>query len=137
RYFALVNPTSDLAPGFSRDIEAAAATLGIDILRASNDRELESVFAGVPKSLRGVLISSTDAFFFVRRERIAALAIRHGLPAIFDARIYATAGGLMSYAGNDTDMMLQTVGYVVRVIRGERPADLPVAQPTKFALTIN
>jgi putative ABC transport system substrate-binding protein len=139
RYFALVNPTSDLAPDFRRDIEAAAATLGIkiDFLRASNDWELEQAFAGVSKSPRGVLISSTDAFFFVRRERIAALAISHGLPAIFDARIYATAGGLMSYAGNDTDMMLQTVGYIVRILRGEQPADLPVAQPTKFALTIN
>jgi putative ABC transport system substrate-binding protein len=139
RYFALVNPTSDLAPDFSRDIEAAAATLGIkiDFLRASNDRELEQAFAGISKSPRGVLISSTDAFFFVRRERIAALAISHGLPAIFDARIYAVAGGLMSYAGNDADMMLQTVGYIVRVLRGEQPADLPVAQPTRFALTIN
>lgn len=139
RCFALVNPTSDLAPAFSRDIEAAAATLGItvDILRASNDQELEAAFAGIPKSPRGVLISSTDAFFFVRRERIAELAIGHGLPAIFDARIYAMAGGLMSYAGNDIDMMLQTVGYIVRILRGERPADLPVAQPTKFALTIN
>jgi putative tryptophan/tyrosine transport system substrate-binding protein len=139
RYFALVNPTSDLAPGFRGDIEAAAATLkiNVDILRASNDQELEAAFAGIPSSPRGVLISSTDAFFFVRRERIAELAIRHALPAIFDARIYATAGGLMSYSGNDADMMLQTVGYIARILRGERPANLPVAQPTKFALTIN
>ncbi len=139
RYFALVNPTSDLAAPFIRDIEAAAATLGIRIefLRASNDRELEEAFAGIPPSSRGVLVSSTDALFFVRRERIAALAIRHGLPAIFDARIYAVAGGLMSYAGDDIDMMLLAVSYIGRILRGEKPADLPVAQPTKFALTVN
>jgi len=139
RYFALINPTSDLAGPFIRDIEAAAATLGIKIefLRARNDSELEEAFAGVPQSSRGVLVSSTDALFFVRRERIAALAISRGLPTIFDARIYATSGGLMSYAGDDTDMMLLMVSYIGRILKGERPADLPVAQPTKFALTIN
>ena len=140
RYFALINPTSDLARPFIRDIEAAAATLGIRIefLRASNDQnELDEAFAGVPQPSRSVLVSSTDALFFVRREQIARLAIRHGLPTIFDARIYATAGGLMSYAGDDTDMMLLMVSYVGRILKGEKPADLPVAQPTKFVLTIN
>jgi putative ABC transport system substrate-binding protein len=139
RYFALVNPTSDLAGPFIRDIEAAAATLGIriELLRAGNDRELDEVFAGIPQPSQGVLISSTDALFFVRRERIAALAIRHGLPTIFDARIYVVAGGLMSYAGVDTDMMLLMVSYIGRILKGEKPADLPVVQPTKFALTIN
>ena len=137
--FALINPTSDLAAAFTKDIAAAAATLGIgiDILRASNDREIEAAFAGIPEPSRSVLVSGTDAFFFVRREQIAALAIRHGLPAIFDARVYTKAGGLMSYAGDETDMMLQHTGYIVRILWGERPEDLPVAQPTKFALTIN
>ena len=138
-YYALINPTSDLAAAFTGDIEAAAATLGIriDILRASNDRELEAAFGGIPQPSRAVLISSTDAFFFVRREQIAKLAIRHGLPTIFDARIYTVAGGLMSYAGDDTDMMLLMVSYIGRILKGEKPADLPVVQPTKFALTIN
>ena len=139
RYFALINPTSYLAADFTRDIEAAATTLRIriELLRASNDRELDAVFAGIPPGSRNLLISSTDAFFFVRRERIAALAIRHGLAAIFDARAYVTAGGLMSYAGDDTDMMLLTASYIGRILKGEKPADLPVAQPTKFALTVN
>jgi putative ABC transport system substrate-binding protein len=139
RFFALVNPTSDLARPFIRDIEAAAATLGIriELLRAGNDRELDEVFAGIPQPSRGVLISSTDALYFVRRERIAALAIARGLPTIFDARIYVAAGGLMSYAGDDTDMMLLMVSYVGRILKGEKPADLPVVQPTKFALTLN
>jgi putative ABC transport system substrate-binding protein len=139
RYFALINPTSNLAASFVRDMETAAATLGIhiDILRASTDRELETAFASIPQQSRSVLVSSTDAFFFVRREQIATLAIRYGLPAIFDARAYARAGGLMSYAGDEADMMLLTANYTGRILRGERPADLPVAQPTKFALTIN
>jgi putative ABC transport system substrate-binding protein len=138
-YFALVNPASDLAGPFIRDIEAAAATLGIriELLRASNDLELDEAFARIPQPSRSVLISSTDALFFVRREKIATLAIRHGLPTIFDARIYVVAGGLMSYAGVDTDMMLLMVSYIGRILRGEKPADLPVVQPTKFALTIN
>jgi len=139
RYYALINPTSDLTAAFVRDVEAAAATLGIhvEILRASNDLELEAAFTGIPQGARSVLVSSTDAFFFVRREQIGALAIRHGLPAIFDARAYTRAGGLMSYAGDDTDMMLLATSYIGRLLRGERPEDLPVAQPTKFALTIN
>jgi putative ABC transport system substrate-binding protein len=139
RCFALINPASDLAAAFTKDISAAAATLGmgIDILRASNDREIEQAFADIPQSSRSVLVSSTDALFFVRREQIATLAIRHGLPAIFDARVYTRAGGLMSYAGDETDMILQYTGYIGRVLKGTRPEDLPVAQPTKFALTIN
>ncbi len=139
RYFALVNPASDLAGPFTRDIEAAAATLGIrvDILRASDDRELEAAFAGIPQQSRSVLVSGSDAFFFVRREQIGALAVRYGVSTIFDARAYTKAGGLMSYAGDDTDLMLLTASYTGRILRGERPADLPVAQPTKFALTIN
>jgi|KBSMisStaDraftv2_1062788.scaffolds.fasta_scaffold61355_4 putative ABC transport system substrate-binding protein len=139
RYFALINPTAGLAEVFTRDMEAAVAGLGIriEILRASNDRELEAAFANIPRQSQSVLMSSTDAFFFVRRELIAELAIRHGLPAIFDARAYVRAGGLMSYAGDDTDLMLLAAGYIGRILKGERPMDLPVTQPTKFALTIN
>jgi putative ABC transport system substrate-binding protein len=139
RFYALINPTSDLAGAFTRDVERAAANFGIhaEFLRASNDRELETAFANIPQPSQGVLISATDAFFFVRREQIAALAIRHGLPAIFDARAYTKAGGLISYAGDDTDLTQQAANYVGRILKGERPADLPVAQPTKFALSIN
>jgi ABC-type uncharacterized transport system substrate-binding protein len=137
RYLALTNPTSSLVEGFTRDLDAAAAGLGIrvDILRATNDRELEAAFADIPR--HSVLISSTDAFFFVRREQIAALAIRYGVATIFDAPAYTRAGGLMSYSGEDLNLMLLTTGYINRVLRGENPADLPVAQPTKFVLTIN
>jgi putative ABC transport system substrate-binding protein len=139
RCFALINPTSDLADAFTRDIKTAAASLGIsvEILRASNDHEIEAAFAGIPPQSNGVLLSSTDAFFFVRREQITSLAIRAALPGNFDARAYTKAGGLMSYAADDTDLMLLTAIYVARILKGKTPADLPVAQPTKFALTIN
>lgn len=137
RYFALINPTSNLAEGFIRDIEAAASSLGIrvEIARASNERELESAFAAIPP--QSVLVSSTDAFFFVQRERIAALAVRYRVPSAFDAPAYTRAGGLLSYSGDDTNLLLLTTSYVGRVLKGEQPADLPVAQPTKFILTVN
>jgi ABC-type uncharacterized transport system substrate-binding protein len=137
RYFALINPDSNLAEGFTKDIEAAAGGLGIrvDILRATSDREFEAVFAGIPR--HSVLICSTDALFFIRREQIAALAIRYEVATIFDAPAYTRAGGLMSYSGDDVNLMLLTTGYIGRILKGEKPENLPVAQPTKFVLTIN
>jgi putative tryptophan/tyrosine transport system substrate-binding protein len=137
RYFALINPTSALAEKFTRDIEAAARRLAIhiDMVRASNENELEAAFARIPP--QSLLVSSTDAFFFVQRERIASLAIRHGVPSAFDAPAYTRAGGLLSYSGEDNNLLLLTTSYVGRILRGERPADLPVAQPDKFVLTIN
>jgi putative tryptophan/tyrosine transport system substrate-binding protein len=137
RYFALINPTSALAEKFTRDIEAAATRLAIhvEMVRASNETELEAAFARIPP--QSLLVSSTDAFFFVQRERIASLAIRHGVPSAFDAPAYTRAGGLLSYSGEDNNLLLLTTSYVGRILRGERPADLPVAQPDKFVLTIN
>ena len=133
-YFALINPLSNLAPGFIRDIEVAAGALGIrvEILRASSEREYETGIAGIPR--RSVLICSTDALFFVRREQIAALAIRYGVATIFDAPAYTKAGGLVSYSADDQGLMLLATGYIARILKGEKPADLPVAQPTKFVL---
>jgi len=137
RYFALINPTSNLVESFTLDIEAAATRLGIrvELVRASNETEIEAAFAGIPP--QSLLVSSTDAFFFVQRERIAALAVRYGVPSAFDAPAYTRAGGLLSYSGDDTNLLLLTTSYVGRVLHGEQPADLPVAQPDKFLLTIN
>jgi len=137
RYFALINPTSNLVESFTLDIEAAATRLGIrvELVRASNETEIEAAFAGIPP--QSLLVSGTDAFFFVQRERIAALAIRYGVPSAFDAPAYTRAGGLLSYSGDDTNLLLLTTSYVGRVLNGEQPADLPVAQPTKFVLTVN
>jgi putative ABC transport system substrate-binding protein len=139
RYFALLNPTGNLAGGFTKALGAAAATLAIqiDVLRASTDPEIEAAFAAIPEKSGSVLVSGTDAFFFLRREKITALAARHGVPTIFDAPAYTKAGGLMSYGADDVDLMLLTASYTGRVLKGQQPADLPVMQPTKFVLTIN
>ena len=136
-YFALVNPTSNLAENFIRDIEAAGTRLGIriELAKASNETELEAAFAGIPP--QSLLVSGTDAFFFVQRERIAALTVRYRVPSAFDAPAYTRAGGLLSYSGDDTNLLLLTASYVGRILKGEQPSDLPVAQPTKFVLTIN
>jgi putative ABC transport system substrate-binding protein len=139
QYFALVNPTSNLAAPVQRTLEVAASTLGIhlEILRASNDRELEIAFARFPQQYRSVLVSSTDPFFFTRRRQIATLAARHAVPTIFDASPYVEAGGLISYGGDPTDLMLLTTRYVSRVLKGERPANLPIVQSAKFNMAIN
>ena len=139
QYFALINPMSKLSEGFANQLKSAAVTLGIHvvILRASNDRELGTAFADIPEGQRNVLISATDAFFFSRREHIAALAIRYGVSTSFDFASYTRAGGLMSYAADDVDLLRQCAGYVGRIIRGQRPMGLPVVQPTKFIFSIN
>jgi putative ABC transport system substrate-binding protein len=139
QYFALVNPTSNLAAPVQRTLDVAASALGIhlEILRASNDNELEIAFARIPQQYRSVLVSSTDPFFFTRRQQIATLAIRYAVPTIFDAPPYVEAGGLISYGGEQTDLMLLTTRYVSRVLKGERPANLPVVQPAKFTMAIN
>src|SRR5262249_53476471 len=105
------------------------------IVKASNEAELEAAFAGIPP--QSLLVSSTDAFFFVQRQRVAALAVRYGVPSAFDAPAYTRADGLLSYSGEDSNLLLLTTSYVGRILKGEQPADLPVAQPDKFLLTIN
>jgi putative tryptophan/tyrosine transport system substrate-binding protein len=138
RYFTIVNPTSPLAQPFSKDLEAGAASLGIrlDILRASTDGELEAAFASLPQP-GSVLLFGPDAFFYIRRGEIAALAARYALPAIFDGRDYVEAGGLICYGADFLDVMQFAGGYTGRILKGEKPADLPVVQSAKFELVIN
>jgi putative ABC transport system substrate-binding protein len=139
-YFALVNPTSALAELFTRELQAGAATLGlqVEILRASTDPEIERAFAGLPRQPGNALVFGPDAFFYIRRTRIAALAVQHAVPTIFDNRDYVEAGGLMSYGGADFLNLMQLAGsYTGRILKGEKPADLPVAQSSKFELAIN
>jgi putative ABC transport system substrate-binding protein len=138
RYVTLLNPTSPLAEPFNRDVQAAAASLGIhiDVLRASTDDELEAAFAGLPQA-GAALVSSPDAFFYSRRARIAALAADHAVPAIFDVRDYVDAGALVSYGADYMSVMQLAGSYTARVLKGEKPADLPVVQPHKFELVIN
>jgi putative ABC transport system substrate-binding protein len=139
RYFTLVNPTSQLAEPFIGDLQAGAASLAIhiDVLHASTDGEIEAAFAGLPQPAGTVLIFPPDAFFYIRRGRIAALAARHTVPTIFDGRDYVDAGGLASYGADFLNVMELAGNYTARILKGEKPADLPVVQAAKFELVIN
>jgi ABC-type uncharacterized transport system substrate-binding protein len=136
----LVNPSSpELAEAQSRDLRAAAANLGVQIhvLQASTDRDFDTVFANLVQLHADALVVSSDSFFFTRCEQLAALAARHAMPTIFGFREFAAVGGLMSYGASVTDQH-RTVGiYTGRILKGEKPANLPVQQATKVELIIN
>lgn len=139
RYFAFTNPTSQLTAPFVRELKAGAASLGvhIDVLHASNVAEIETAFANLPPPPGSVLMFCPDTFFYSQRAQIAALTARYAIPAIFDDRAYVEAGGLINY-GADWPTLMELAGrYTARVIGGEKPADLPVVQSTKFELVIN
>lgn len=139
RYFTLVKPTSELAAPFVKDLRGAAASLGlqIEVLNANTAEEIDAAFAGMPAAPGNVMVFGPEGFFYVHRARIAGLALRHSLPTIFDVRDYVEAGGLASY-GSDYFALMALVGnYCARVLRGEKPADLPVQQASKFELVIN
>jgi putative ABC transport system substrate-binding protein len=136
----LVNPTSpNLADAQSKDLQAAARTLGLQIhvLQASTDSELNTVFESLVPLRSGGLVISSDSFLFARSEQLAALALRHAMPTIFGFREFAVAGGLMSYGANLRDQDRTMGVYTGRILKGEKPADLPVQQATKIELVIN
>jgi putative ABC transport system substrate-binding protein len=133
----LVNPTSNAEPEL-RDLQAAARALGLQlqVLHASTERDFDTVFATLVQVRAGALVIGNDAFFFSRSERLAALALRHAVPAIYQDQ-FAAAGGLMSYGGSTLDIYRIAGTYTGRILKGERPSDLPVQQATKFELVIN
>jgi putative ABC transport system substrate-binding protein len=136
----LINPTNPLvSEGYTRDVQAAARTLGQQILvvTASTETELDRSFATLAQQRVGALIVAPDAVFERRRDQIVALAARHAIPAIYDQREAAVAGGLMSYGARYPDAYRQAGLYAGRILKGEKPADLPVMQPTKFEFVIN
>jgi putative ABC transport system substrate-binding protein len=136
----LVNPTNPtLAETQSRDLQAASRTLGLQlrVLHASTERDFDSVFATLVKLPVDALVIGADVFFMARRDQLVALAARHALPAIYFTREFAEAGGLMSYGGSFTDPYRQVGVYTGRILKGEKPADLPVQQATKVELFIN
>jgi putative ABC transport system substrate-binding protein len=135
----LVNPTNPNAEADTRDLQAAAQALGrrLQVLTAHTDQELETAFAAAVEQKIGALFINIDSFLFDRRQQIAALAARHHVPTIHPFREYVAAGGLMSYGASFVDAWRQSGIYVGRILRGAKPADLPVLQPTKFDLVIN
>ena len=136
----LVNPTSpNLAEAQVRDLLTAARTLGLQVhvLEASADRDFDAIFANLAQLRAGGLVVTSDSFFFSRSKQLAALAARHAVPAIYPFREHAAAGGLMSYGASLEDSHRLAGTYVGRILKGEKPTDLPIQQSTKFELVIN
>jgi putative ABC transport system substrate-binding protein len=135
----LVNPNNRNAELISRDVQAAAGVLGLQlhILHASTERDFDTVLANLAELRAGALVVGSDPFFNTQSERLAGLLLRHALPAIYQYREFAAAGGLMSYGGNITDPFRQAGAYTGRVVAGEKPGELPVVQSTKIELIIN
>jgi putative ABC transport system substrate-binding protein len=135
----LVNPTNPNAEGVMTDVTAAASAIGlqIDIIHASDSREIEAAFATLVRNRADALVVGSDVFFNSRRLQLVTLAARHAIPAIYNLRTFAEAGGLMSYGTSLTEMYQQIGVYTARILKGAKPADLPVLQSTKFELVIN
>jgi putative tryptophan/tyrosine transport system substrate-binding protein len=136
----LVNPTNPaVAERVSKDVQAAARTLGIKlhVLRASSESELDAVLATAARLPAAGLVVCPDPFFSSRIERLAALTIRHALPAVYEWREFTAAGGLLSYGNSRTDIFRQAGIYTGQILKGQKPADMPVEQTTKVELFIN
>jgi putative tryptophan/tyrosine transport system substrate-binding protein len=135
----LVNPTYPDAESQSNDVKEAAHMFGqqAHVVNASSEGELNAAFATLVQLKAGILLVTTDAFFLSRRDQLVALAARHSIPALYWAREFVLAGGLMSYASDIGDGYRQAGVYAGRVLKGAKPGDLPVVQPTKFELVIN
>jgi putative ABC transport system substrate-binding protein len=135
----VLNPNFPDAEAQSQEVQEAARTLGlqIQILRASTERDLDTTFGALAELRAGGLLVGADPFLYSRRDYIVALATRHAVPAIYEQREFAVAGGLMSYGTNITDAYRQVGIYTGRVLKGEKPADLPVMQSTRFEFVIN
>ena len=139
RVVLLVNPNNPLTAPIVADVQTAAPSVGvqIEVMAATNNREIDSAFAGLAQKRIDALLVGADALFHGRRIQIALLAVHYGVIAIYSNRDFVEAGGLISY-GPDTVNMIRLAGvYTGRILKGERPAELPVQQSSKFELVIN
>jgi putative ABC transport system substrate-binding protein len=139
RFAMLLNPSNSAAGSAIADMRAAASTIGrqIEVFTAATDRDIDSAFASLVQKQAEALLVSPDSLFANRRVQLVSLAARHAMPAIYSARDYAEVGGLMTY-GPSFDDLARLVGvYTGRILKGEKPADLPVMLPTKYELAIN
>ena len=135
----LVNPDNSNARPDTAAMQAAAARLGqkLIVLSARTEQDIDLAFASLGQQQATALVVNTDAFFLTRRNQLASLEARYAIPTIHDLREYTAAGGLMSYGTNLADAYRQAGIYVGRILKGAKPGDLPVVQPTKFDLVIN
>jgi putative ABC transport system substrate-binding protein len=135
----LVNPTNYNVEGLAAGLQAAARTLGLQlhVLHASTERDFDSAFATLVHLRAGALVIGADVFFLSRSELLGALTVRHAMPAIFQYRPFAAAGGLMSYGSDEAEYYRLIGNYTGRILKGEKSGDLPVQQATKVELIIN
>jgi putative ABC transport system substrate-binding protein len=135
----LVNPTGPNLASVSRDVQAAARAVGVPVhvLHANSERDFEGVFASLRQLKAGALVIGTDTFFNSQSRNLGVLTLRHGMPAIYQYREFVAAGGLMSYGGSITDAYRVAGVYTGRILKGEKPANLPVQQSTKAELFVN
>jgi ABC-type uncharacterized transport system substrate-binding protein len=138
-FAVLVNPTNPNVESVSRDLQTAARTLGLQlhVRSASTEQEIEAALEALVQQQVAALVVGPDAFFDSRREQIVTLLARHAIPAIHERRETAVAGGLMSYGASPADAYRQQGIYIGRILKGEKPADLPVIQSTKLEFVIN
>jgi putative ABC transport system substrate-binding protein len=136
---SLVNPSNPNAHAYERETQAAADALGlrIETVEARAERDLEAAFAIMVQRRVGALIVTADPFFFARREQMVALANRHSIPAIYPVRWLPEIGGLMSYGASPIDLAQQMGIYTGKILKGRKPADIPIQQSTKVELVIN
>jgi putative tryptophan/tyrosine transport system substrate-binding protein len=134
----LVNPSNPNVVD-APETEAAANAIGrrLEVITASTERDFEAAFTSMVERQAGALVVMPDPFFFARREQLIALAARYAVPTIYPWREFAVAGGLMSYGGNFIELNQQAGIYVGKLLKGAKPADLPVQQTVKFELVIN
>ena len=135
----LVNPSGPEAESAISEVSLASQALGLElfVVKASSENKIDAAFATLAQERVGALLVGNDVFFYSRREQIVALAARHAMPAIYNVREFAQAGGLMSYGTSVDDAQRQAGVYVGRVLQGAKPADLPVQQAVKVELVIN
>jgi putative ABC transport system substrate-binding protein len=139
RVALLTNPNNPASASFSREAHAAARALGVRLQtwEARNPQEIDSAFAAMAKERAGALLILPDGIFVSQRRQIAELAVRRRLPSVYGMGEYAEAGGLMTYSASFLDMHRRAAAFMDKILKGAKPADLPVAQPTKFELVIN
>src|SRR6266700_2177785 len=135
----LINPHGEHAEHQVKDVQAGGSRIGrqILILNASSERDIDTAFRTLIERRAGGLLVTGDPFLNNRREQLVALAAYHAIPEIYEFREYALAGGLMTYGSSITDAYRQAGIYIGRILKGEKPSDLPVVQPTKFDFVIN
>jgi putative ABC transport system substrate-binding protein len=139
RFCALVNPKNAVGNSVRKEVGSGATALGlnIELFEVSTEADMESAIAAIAEKPNSAFVSGTDAFLFSRRARLAELALQHKVPAVYDSRDYVQSGGLMSYGADIVGIFGLAGSYVARILKGEKPADLPIQQSDKFETAFN